>query len=189
MNIDVNLIEEKITNKTKAIFPVHYAGVACDMDKIMEIAKKYNLIVVEDAAQAVLAYYKGKPLGTIGDYGCFSFHETKNYIMGEGGGIIVKDNNKFLDAEIERGKDVYTNVIVDIRLNKFDWSLEDFLSACLFLTDSMKRGSTLVVTGKTLGAAYKGMTYASLGMMLSGMTIEAPLPDYPRLLIGTIPQD
>ena len=71
-NMDVNLIEEKITSKTKAIFPVHYAGVACDMDKILEIARKYNLIVVEDAAQGVLAYYKDRPLGTIGDYGCYS---------------------------------------------------------------------------------------------------------------------
>lgn len=81
MNIDANLIEEKITNKTKAIFPVHYAGVACDMDKIMDIARKHNIKVIEDAAQGVLAYYKDKPLGTIGDFGCFSFHETKNYTM------------------------------------------------------------------------------------------------------------
>ena len=97
--MDADKIEEKITPKTKAIFPVHYAGVSCDMDKIMEIAKKHNLIVVEDAAQGVLAYYKDQPLGTIGDYGCYSFHETKNYVMGEGGAIIVKDDKKFEDAE------------------------------------------------------------------------------------------
>lgn len=84
MNIDENLIEAAITEKTKAIVPVHYAGVACEMDKIMEIAKKHNLVVIEDAAQGVMSEYKGRPLGTIGDYGCYSFHETKNYSMGEG---------------------------------------------------------------------------------------------------------
>ena len=104
MNIDENLIEAAITPKTKAIVPVHYAGVACEMDKIMEIAKKYNLIVIEDAAQGVMSEYKGKALGTIGDFGCFSFHETKNYSMGEGGAIIVKDYNDFERAEINKDK-------------------------------------------------------------------------------------
>lgn len=84
MNIDENLIEAAITERTKAIVVVHYAGVACEMDKIMEIAGKYHLMVVEDAAQAVMCTYKGKPLGTFGDFGCFSFHETKNFSMGEG---------------------------------------------------------------------------------------------------------
>lgn len=121
MNIDANLIEEKITAKTKAIFPVHYAGVACDMDKIMEIAKKYNLKVIEDAAQGVLAYYKDKPLGTIGDYGCFSFHETKNYIMGEGGAIIVKDDSKFLDAEIIREKGTNRSQFIRGTVDKYTW--------------------------------------------------------------------
>lgn len=120
-NMDVNLIEEKITPKTKAIFPVHYAGVACDMDEIMKIAKKYNLIVVEDAAQGVLAYYKDRPLGTIGDYGCFSFHETKNYVMGEGGAIIVKDNNKFLDAEIIREKGTNRSQFIKGMVDKYTW--------------------------------------------------------------------
>lgn len=91
MNIDENLIEEAITKKTKVIAPVHYAGVGCEMDKIMEIAKKYNLKVVEDAAQGVYAKYKGQALGAIGDVGCFSFHETKNYSMGEGGATLFKD--------------------------------------------------------------------------------------------------
>ena len=101
-NIDENLIESAITNKTKAIVPVHYAGVACDMDKIMQIAKKYNLIVIEDAAQGVSSTYKGQKLGTIGDIGCFSFHETKNVISGEGGAIII-NNDKFIQrAEIIR---------------------------------------------------------------------------------------
>lgn len=121
MNIDANLIEEKITSKTKAIFPVHYAGVACDMDKIMQIAEKHNLIVVEDARQGVLAYYKDKPLGTIGNYGCFSFHETKNYIMGEGGAIIVKNNSKFLDAEIIREKGTNRSQFIRGNVDKYTW--------------------------------------------------------------------
>lgn len=120
-NMDVDLIEEKITPKTKAIFPVHYAGVACDMDKIMEIAKKHNLIVVEDAAQGVLAYYKGRPLGTIGDYGCYSFHETKNYVMGEGGAIIVKDDKKFEDAEIIREKGTNRSQFIRGDVDKYTW--------------------------------------------------------------------
>lgn len=120
-NMDVNLIEEKITPKTKAIFPVHYAGVACDMDKIMEIAKKHNLKVVEDAAQGVMAYYKGKPLGTIGDYGCFSFHETKNYVMGEGGAIIVKDDEKFKEAEIIREKGTNRSQFLRGVVDKYTW--------------------------------------------------------------------
>ena len=120
-NMDANLIEEKITSKTKAIYPVHYAGVSCDMDRILEIAKKYNLIVVEDAAQGVLAYYKDKPLGTIGDYGCFSFHETKNYVMGEGGAIIVKDDEKFKKAEIIREKGTNRSQFIRGDVDKYTW--------------------------------------------------------------------
>lgn len=120
-NMDINKIEEKITPKTKAIFPVHYAGVACDMDKIMDIAKKYNLTVIEDAAQGTLAYYKGKTLGTIGDYGCYSFHETKNYVMGEGGAIIVNDNDKFLDAEIIREKGTNRSQFIKGVVDKYTW--------------------------------------------------------------------
>ena len=91
MNIDENKIEAAITDKTRVICPVHYAGVACEMDKIMEIAKKYNLMVVEDAAQGVMSTYKGRALGTIGDFGCYSFHETKNYSAGEGGAILINN--------------------------------------------------------------------------------------------------
>ena len=120
-NMDADKIEEKITPKTKAIFPVHYAGVSCDMDKIMEIAKKHNLIVVEDAAQGVLAYYKDQPLGTIGDYGCYSFHETKNYVMGEGGAIIVKDDKKFEDAEIIREKGTNRSQFIRGDVDKYTW--------------------------------------------------------------------
>lgn len=120
-NMDIHKIEEKITKKTKAIFPVHYAGVACDMDAIMEIAKKHNLIVIEDAAQGVLAYYKGKPLGTIGDYGCYSFHETKNYVMGEGGAIIVKEDEKYLEAEIIREKGTNRSQFIKGVVDKYTW--------------------------------------------------------------------
>lgn len=120
-NMDENKIEEKINAKTKAIFPVHYAGVACNMDKIMEIAKKYNLIVVEDAAQGVLAYYKDKPLGTIGDYGCYSFHETKNYVMGEGGAIITKNDQKYKEAEIIREKGTNRSQFIRGDVDKYTW--------------------------------------------------------------------
>ena len=100
MNIDEKLIEAAVTEKTKVIVPVHYAGVACEMDTIMEIAKKYNLKVVEDAAQGVDACYKGKALGTIGDFGCYSFHETKNYTMGEGGAILFNRDEYVEKAEL-----------------------------------------------------------------------------------------
>ena len=105
MNIDENKIEAAITDRTKVICAVHYAGVACEMDKIMEIARKYNLKVVEDAAQGVMSTYKGRPLGTIGDFGCFSFHETKNYSMGEGGAILINDEAYNERAEILRERD------------------------------------------------------------------------------------
>ena len=104
MNIDETKIEEAITPKTKAICVVHYAGIACEMDRIMDLASKYGLMVIEDAAQAMMSSYKGKSLGTIGDFGCFSFHETKNYTMGEGGAILI-NNRKYINrAEILREK-------------------------------------------------------------------------------------
>lgn len=104
MNIDERLLESAITEKTKAIAVVHYAGVSCEMDTIMDIAKKHHLKVVEDAAQAFGSAYKGKPLGTIGDFGCFSFHETKNFSMGEGGAILLPDLSRRDQAEIVREK-------------------------------------------------------------------------------------
>lgn len=121
MNIDENLIEDAITEKTKVIVPVHYAGVACEMDKIMEIAKKHNLIVVEDAAQAIMSEYKGKALGNIGDYGCFSFHETKNYSMGEGGALSIKDNDKVERAEIIREKGTDRSKFFRGQVDKYSW--------------------------------------------------------------------
>lgn len=121
MNIDEKLIEDAITEKTKAIVLVHYAGVACEMDTIMDIAKRHNLIVVEDAAQGVMSEYKGKPLGTIGDYGCYSFHETKNYSMGEGGALLVKDNDKFEEAEIVREKGTDRSRFFRGQVDKYTW--------------------------------------------------------------------
>ena len=121
MNIDETLIEDAITNKTKAIVPVHYAGIACEMDTIMSIAKKYNLVVVEDAAQGVMSTYKGQVLGTIGDYGCYSFHETKNYSMGEGGALIVKDYANFEKAEIIREKGTDRSKFFRGQVDKYSW--------------------------------------------------------------------
>ena len=121
MNIDEKLIEDAITDKTRTIAPVHYAGVACEMDTIMDIAKRHNLIVIEDAAQGVMSEYKGKPLGTIGDYGCYSFHETKNYSMGEGGALLVKDTNNFERAEIVREKGTDRSRFFRGQVDKYTW--------------------------------------------------------------------
>ena len=121
MNIDENLIEAAITDKTKAIVPVHYAGVACEMDTIMDIAKRHNLYVIEDAAQGVMSTYKGKALGAIGDFGCFSFHETKNYSMGEGGAILIKDKDKALEAEIIREKGTNRSQFFRGQIDKYTW--------------------------------------------------------------------
>lgn len=121
MNIDESLIEQAVTERTKAIVPVHYAGVGCEMDTIMEIAKKYDLAVIEDAAQGVMATYKGKPLGSIGDYGCFSFHETKNLSMGEGGAILINDPEKIEDAEIIREKGTNRSKFFRGQIDKYTW--------------------------------------------------------------------
>ncbi len=121
MNIDENLIEAAITNRTKAIVPVHYAGVACEMDKIMEIAGKYNLYVIEDAAQGVMASYKGKALGAIGDMGCYSFHETKNYSMGEGGAILLREGRYKETAEIIREKGTNRSKFFRGEIDKYTW--------------------------------------------------------------------
>ena len=121
MNIDENLIEAAVTEKTKAIVPVHYAGVSCEMDKIMEIANKYSLKVIEDAAQGVMSEYKGQPLGTIGDYGCFSFHETKNYSMGEGGCLLIRDKEMSEKAEIIREKGTNRSKLFRGEIDKYTW--------------------------------------------------------------------
>ena len=121
MNIDENLIENAISNKTKAIVVVHYAGVSCEMDKIMDIAKKHNLFVIEDAAQAMMAKYNDKMLGSIGDLACFSFHESKNYICGEGGALLI-NNDQFIErAEIIREKGTNRSQFFRGEIDKYSW--------------------------------------------------------------------
>ncbi len=121
MNIDENLIEAAITDKTRAIAPVHYAGVSCEMDKIMELAEKYHLKVIEDAAQGVMSSYKGKALGTFGEYGCFSFHETKNYSMGEGGALLIRNPADVEEAEIIREKGTNRSKYYRGQIDKYTW--------------------------------------------------------------------
>lgn len=121
MNIDENLIEDAITEKTKAIVPVHYGGVACEMDTICDIAKRHNLVVVEDAAQGVMSFYKGRALGSIGDFGCYSFHETKNYSMGEGGAVLVNHEKNVERAEIIREKGTNRTKFFRGQIDKYTW--------------------------------------------------------------------
>jgi dTDP-4-amino-4,6-dideoxygalactose transaminase len=122
MNTDENLIEDAITERTKAICVVHYAGVGCEMDKIMEIADKYNLYVIEDAAQGMMAEYNGKPLGTIGHLGAFSFHETKNYTSAGEGGLLIVNDDKFIErAEIIREKGTNRSQFFRSMVDKYTW--------------------------------------------------------------------
>lgn len=121
MNIDEKLIEDAITPRTKAIVPVHYAGVGCEMDTIMDIARRHNLKVVEDAAQGFNAFYKGRALGTIGDFGCYSFHETKNYTMGEGGAVVFQDDAYQERAEILREKGTDRSKFFRGQVDKYRW--------------------------------------------------------------------
>ena len=121
MNIDENVIEAAITERTRVIVPVHYAGVACEMDAIMRIAKEHNLLVVEDAAQGVLSTYHGKALGTIGTFGCYSFHETKNYSMGEGGAVVINDPAFIERAEIIREKGTNRQRFFRGQVDKYTW--------------------------------------------------------------------
>ncbi len=121
LNIDESLIEQAITEKTKAIVPVHYAGVGCAMDTIMAIAQKYNLYVIEDAAQAILSEYKGRKLGAIGQLGCLSFHETKNVISGEGGALLINDDSLIERAEIIREKGTNRSRFFRGEVDKYTW--------------------------------------------------------------------
>ena len=122
MNIDETKIEKAITNKTKVIVPVHYAGVACEMDTIMELANKYNIFVVEDAAQGMISSYKGKALGTIGDFGAFSFHETKNFTSAGEGGLLIINKERFINrAEIIREKGTNRSLFFRGMVDKYSW--------------------------------------------------------------------
>ena len=120
-NMDVSKIEPLINAKTKVILPVHYAGIACDMDKIMELAKKYNLFVVEDAAQGIDSFYKDRPLGSIGHLAAFSFHETKNIISGEGGMLVINDDRFVKRAEIIREKGTNRSAFFRGEIDKYGW--------------------------------------------------------------------
>ena len=121
MNIDETKIEAAVTDRTRVIVPVHYAGVACEMDTILDIARRRRLLVVEDAAQGVMSSYKGKALGTIGDFGCYSFHETKNYSMGEGGAIVINDAAHIEQAEILREKGTNRSKFHRGQVDKYTW--------------------------------------------------------------------
>lgn len=121
MNINEKLIEAAITDKTKAIVPVHYAGVSCEMDEIMELARLHNLYVVEDAAQGIMSTYKGKALGSMGDFGCFSFHETKNFSMGEGGALLIREQQFIERAEILREKGTNRSKFFRGEIDKYSW--------------------------------------------------------------------
>lgn len=121
MNIDEKLIEDAITEKTRAIAPVHYAGVSCDMDTIMEIARRHQLMVIEDAAQAIMSKYKGKAPGTFGDFGCLSFHETKNLSMGEGGALLINNSRDIERAEIIREKGTNRSRFFRGEIDKYTW--------------------------------------------------------------------
>ncbi|WP_274309202.1 dTDP-4-amino-4,6-dideoxygalactose transaminase [Solibacillus daqui] len=121
MNIDEKLVEAAVTEKTKVIVPVHYAGVGCEMDTIMEIAQRHNLFVVEDAAQGLMAKYKGKMLGTIGHLGTYSFHETKNFVSGEGGALLINDERFIERAEIIREKGTNRSQFFRGQVDKYTW--------------------------------------------------------------------
>lgn len=149
MNIDEDKIESAITERTKAIVPVHYAGIACEMDVIMKIARRYNLFVIEDAAQAMMSTYKGKPLGSIGDFGAFSFHETKNFTSGGEGGALLINNTSFVErAEVIREKGTNRSQFFRGQVDKYTWI--DLGSSYLpseiqsaFLYDQLKNASAI----------------------------------------------
>lgn len=121
MNLDETKIEAAITEKTVGIVPVHYAGVSCEMDAIMDIARRHHLWVIEDAAQGIMSTYKGKALGTFGEFGCFSFHETKNYTMGEGGALLIRDKSYVEEAEILREKGTNRSKFYRGQIDKYTW--------------------------------------------------------------------
>ena len=121
MNLDERKIEAAVTDRTRVLVPVHYAGVACEMDAILEIARRHGLKVVEDAAQGVMSRYHGKPLGTIGDFGCYSFHETKNFSMGEGGALLIREEEYIERAEILREKGTNRSKFFRGQVDKYTW--------------------------------------------------------------------
>ena len=121
MNLDEKKVEDAITSRTRVIVPVHYAGVACEMDALLAIARKHGLMVVEDAAQGVMSTYHGRALGTLGDFGCYSFHETKNFSMGEGGALLIREEKHIERAEILREKGTNRSKFFRGQVDKYTW--------------------------------------------------------------------
>lgn len=159
LNIDENLIEAAITDKTKAIVPVHYAGVPCEMDRIMAIARKHDLLVVEDAAQALLSSYKGRSLGSIGHFGCLSFHETKNIISGEGGALLINDARFIERAEIIREKGTNRSQFFRGAVDKYTWVdigssylPSELVSAFLFA--QLERADEIIAQRRSICSSY-----------------------------------
>ncbi len=159
LNIDEHLIEAAITPKTRAIVPVHYAGVPCEMERIMAIAKQHNLLVVEDAAQALLSTYHGQSLGTIGHFGCLSFHETKNIISGEGGALLINDTRFEERAEIIREKGTNRSQFFRGAVDKYTWV--DIGSSYLpselvsaFLYAQLERADEIITKRRSICTAY-----------------------------------
>ena len=160
LNMDEQLIEEAITNNTKAIVPVHYAGVGCEMDRIMDIADKHNLVVIEDAAQGVGAYYNNRALGSIGHVGTYSFHETKNYICGEGGALCINDSGMIKRAEIIRDKGTNRSEFFRGEIDKYTWvdigsSYVPSEIACAFLFAQLEMMSVIAERRKTIYKHYR----------------------------------
>jgi len=160
LNMDDALIEEALTERTRAIVPVHYAGVACEMDRIIEIAGRRRLLVIEDAAQALLATYKGRPLGAVGDLGCLSFHETKNVICGEGGALLFRDRDFMERAEIVREKGTNRKAFFRGEVDKYSWIDigSSYLPAELnaaFLFAQLERADEIVARRRSLCDAYR----------------------------------
>jgi dTDP-4-amino-4,6-dideoxygalactose transaminase len=181
INLDERLIEAAITPRTRAIAVVHYAGLACEMDAIMEIAKRHNLIVVEDAAQALLSTYKGRKLGTLGHFGCFSFHETKNLLSGEGGALIVNDERYVERAEIVREKGTNRSRFLRGEVDKYTWVDigSSFLPSELvgaFLAAQLEHADAVIARRRAIWARYHAglAELASLGVL--DLPAEAP-PD------------
>jgi len=159
LNIDENLIEAAITARTKVIVPVHYAGVPCEMDRVMAIAARHDLLVVEDAAQALLSTYKGKALGSIGHFGCLSFHETKNIISGEGGALLVNDARFTGRAEIIREKGTNRSQFFRGEVDKYTWVdigssylPSELISA--FLYAQLERADEIIAKRRSICTAY-----------------------------------
>jgi len=160
LNLDENLIEAAITNKTKAILPVHYAGIGCEMDLIMAIANKHNLLVIEDAAQGVGAYYNDRALGTIGHLGTYSFHETKNYICGEGGALCINDPGMIKRAEIIREKGTNRSEFFRGEVDKYTWvdvgsSYVPSEIACAFLYAQLEMLDVIAERRKAIYKQYR----------------------------------